>query len=348
MLKKILAIFIASAATLIADAQTTTETAKPALSISGYGDAYYKYDFARSAENNFTSFTGSHDSFELGMASVKLEHAGSKVNIVADLGFGKRADEFSYNEAGESGASFIKQLYLSFALSDHLKLTAGSWATHVGYELVDPFANRNYSMSYMFSYGPFSHTGLKAEYTAGKSSFMLGIADPTDHKSFNGGSKYVLAQFATASADELTKAYLNFQAGKLEDGTKTNQFDLVLTRALSSQFGLGYNGTLTSYKKEGTSSSWWGSALYLNYDPKSNLGFTLRGEYFNDKKAALELFGTAASVFATTLSANFKVDNLTIIPEIRLESASESVFVKSNGAVTSSSGNFLVAAVYKF
>ena len=45
-----------------------------------------------------------------------------------------------------------------------LSLQWVSWATHVGYELVDAYLNRNYSMSYMFSYGPFFHTGIKADF----------------------------------------------------------------------------------------------------------------------------------------------------------------------------------------
>ena len=57
-----------------------------------------------------------------------------------------------------------------------------SWATHVGYELVDPQLNRNYSMWYMFTNGPFTHTGLKADITKGKHGFMVGISNATDYR----------------------------------------------------------------------------------------------------------------------------------------------------------------------
>ena len=91
------------------------------------------------------------------MASVKFEHKGRKVSAVADLGFGPRAKDFSYTDDGITQA--IKQLYVSYAPTDWVKFTVGTWATHVGYELLDPQLNRNYSMSYMFTNGPFSHTG---------------------------------------------------------------------------------------------------------------------------------------------------------------------------------------------
>ena len=70
----------------------------PAFTFSGSADVYYRYDFAKTRANNFTSFTNSHNSFELGMASVKLEYKNSKVSMVADLGFGKRAQEFNYTD----------------------------------------------------------------------------------------------------------------------------------------------------------------------------------------------------------------------------------------------------------
>ena len=63
------------------------------------------------------------------------------------------------------------------------KVTAGSFGTHIGYELLDAVDNKNYSMSYAFTNGPFFNTGIKAQYTAGKVSFMAGVSNPTDFKS---------------------------------------------------------------------------------------------------------------------------------------------------------------------
>src|SRR6476469_4884834 len=179
MLRKITLTLFGLSGTFLMHAQDSTQQT-PAIAVNGSADLYYKYDFGKSRTNNLTSFTNSHNRFELGMASVKLEHKTSKVDLVADLGFGKRAQEFSYNDQGILAA--IKQLYISYSPAGWLKLTAGSWATHVGYELVDAYANRNYSMSYMFTNGPFFHTGIKAEATYKKSGFMLGIANPTDFK----------------------------------------------------------------------------------------------------------------------------------------------------------------------
>jgi len=354
MLRKLLApFFTIGIITTTAFSQDSTKA--PALAVTGSADVYYKYDFGESSFNNYTSFTGSHNRFQLGMGSVKLEHKTAKVDVVADLGFGKRAQEFSYNDQGILQA--VKQLYVSYSPSSVVKFTAGSWATHVGYELVDPQLNRNYSMSYMFTNGPFFHTGLKADFTIGKSGLMIGVANPTDFKYVPEGvinKKFLLAQYSYTGSD-LFKVYLNYVGGKGIDTAKSNQFDIVITSKLSDKFSLGYNGTVSTIQywdgsKNIDGKSWWGSAVYLNLDPSSSFGLTLRSEYFSDKNQLKIYTGSmdGAKVFANTLSANFKVDNLTIIPEFRIDNASQEIFMKKDGSPTKSAANLLVAAVYSF
>jgi hypothetical protein len=353
MLRKIFAMGISLTAMFNVRAQDSTKAAS--LSINGSADVYYRYDFQKTKANNYTSFTGSHNSFELGMASVKLDYKTSKVEMVADLGFGKRAMEFSYADDGVLSA--IKQLYISYSPSSWLKLTAGSWATHVGYELVDAYANRNYSMSYMFTNGPFLHTGVKAEASYKASSFMIGVANPTDFKYVPDGvinKKFLLAQYGYAFSDDV-KAYVNYVGGEGIDTSKSKQFDLVVTSKLGSKFGIGYNGTVSTVKSYlgnktyDESRNWWGSALYLNFDPSQHFGLTLRGEYFSDKDGLkIAGLGPDGHIVAGTLSANFKVDNFIFIPELRVDKSNNFLFVKEDGSASKSAANVLVAAIYQF
>jgi hypothetical protein len=338
-------------------APAAAEDPKPTPTISGSVDAYYRYNFsnvqAYAHSNNFTSFTNSQNSFELGMASLRADHTFGKASATIDVGFGKRAEEFSYANPANPSLFAVKQAYLSYAISDKFKLTMGKWATHIGYELVDAYLNRNYSMDYMFSYGPFSHTGLKADVSlGGKSAFMVGVANTPDSVSSTVSPKFVLAQFSTASSDNNLKAYLNFQAGSNASFYKLVQGDVVLTYVVTDKFNVGYNGTLQSRKvkdnvtnKYGDAKSWWGSALYFNYDPESTFGITLRGEYFSDKKNVL---GFNTSIFDVTLSPNIKVGNLTIIPELRLDAAKDEIFQKNNSNGTKSTVTGILAATYHF
>ncbi|MBC7949532.1 MAG: porin [Chitinophagaceae bacterium] len=352
--KKLVATIAAPALALIinqsAIAQDSAAAEKP-TKVSGSVDAYYRYNFLNAKDipstNNLTSFTNSQNSFEIGMASVKIEHSIGKVTGVLDLGFGTRAKEFSYNDEGITQA--IKQAYVTFAPSDKIKFTMGKFGTHVGYELLDPQLNRNYSMSYMFSYGPFFHTGLKADVSITDNiSFMVGVSNPTDMTSASFEKKFLLGQFHAATKDGNISGYLNYVGGKNVAEDKTSQFDLVVTGKVSDKFSLGYNGTTRSLQHDkDPKQSFWGSALYVNFDPTSMFGLTLRGEIFDDKENGTDGY-IGTSIFATTLSANIKIDGLTIIPEFRIDNAKDAGFIKNSGELVKSSSAFILAAVYSF
>ncbi len=333
----------------------TTDSAKkvsPPVTITGSVDAYYRYNFNNPKiypYNSLTSFTHSSNSFELGMASIRADHSFGKVSATVDLGFGNRAEEFAYNDAQTRFA--LKQLYVVYAPSQMIKFTLGTWGTHVGYEVLDAYLNRNYSMSYMFTNGPFSHTGLKADISlGGKSALMVGISNPTDYRSAPGMPKSFIAQFSTGSKDDKLKAYLNFVAGKQSDYKKVVQPDLVATYAASALFSIGFNFTYQSLQLDSDSTghfqttNWWGAALYLNIDPAKWFGITVRTEYIEDHDNYLGL----DHAIAPTLSANFRIDNLTIIPEFRFDNTGKDVFYKSTTESTNTTDSFLLAAVYHF
>src|ERR1044072_8978026 len=247
MLRKFLLFFLAFGSFIYSYAQDSTS--KGHLNISGSVDAYYRYNFHNAKDsartNNYTSFTNSQNSFELGTASIKGDYSIGKVDGVIDLGFGRRAEEFSYNDQGALAA--IKQAYVSFAPSDKVKFTMGKWATHVGYELLDAYLNRNYSMDYLFSYGPFSHTGLKMDVTPSSNiGFMVGIANPTDFTTASFAKKNYLAQLHLASTNTKLNAYINYVGGKDLGDNMVNQFDAVVTGVVSSKFNIGVNGSVKS------------------------------------------------------------------------------------------------------
>ena len=353
-MKKIIILALAFAFVQATFAQTTDSLKKvsPPVTITGSVDGYYRYDFNNptiSPYNSLTSFTHSSNSFELGMASIRADHSFGKVSATIDLGFGTRAEEFAYNDGNTRLA--IKQLYVTYAPNTMIKFTLGTWGTHIGYEVVDPYLNRNYSMSYMFTNGPFTHTGLKADISlGGKSAIMVGISNPTDFRTAPGAPKSFIAQFSTASKNDKLKVYLNYVGGKQNDYKKVSQGDLVASYTVNNKFSLGFNATLQSVKKDLDSTgnfknaNWSGVALYLNYDPLKYFGLTLRGEYINDRDNYLSL----KHVFAPTLSGNFKINNLIIIPEIRFDNAGNSIFYKNANTTSTSASSFVLAVVYHF
>jgi len=324
------------------DEETTSE-----LQISGFVDAYYQYHFE---EMPFpTSFTETHNSFTPGMANVVFSKEG-KFGFVADLAVGPRAEVA--NGYNGTTLALIKQLYISYEAGDMVTFTLGNYGTHVGYEVIDAPANVNYSTSYMFSNGPFYHTGIKADFAlSDKFGAMVGIFDDTDSKIDVVDGKHIGAQLSYESGG--LAAYFNFISGIEDDSTPNDevrgtQFDLTATYEVNDAFGLGLNATTKMVTpEESPEGSWHGAALYANYALSETFTLALRGEYIGDDDGLIS--GVADnSITSLTLSGNISMGPITLIPELRVDSASEDSFLDKDGNPTSTSPAFIFAAVYAF
>lgn len=340
MKKQLLTLAIAVAITFGAKAQSDS-TSTP-LEISGSIDTYFKYDFAKTA-NIPTYFNSDHNSVSLGMIAVALKKTTGKASFVGELSFGPRGQYQSIlngdgDANNESNSFHIQNLYASYAFTEKFSMTAGFMGTFVGYEVISPVANFNYSTSYLFGAGPFQNAGIKANYAVSdKFGLMVGLfndswntytADPSFGVNALGAQVFV-------SPVEGWTAYANVLTGS-ECGTI---FDLTTSYDITENFALGLNAA--DFDDDGSGYS--GIALYPKYNFSDAVGLGLRGEYFKVKEDGPE-------ITALTLSANLRHGGLTFIPEVRLDGSNDDTFgfVKSNGAPTKSASQFSLALVYAF
>ena len=168
------------------------EAPKKKFSVSGSADGYFRQNLgAPNGSESIapaTSFANGNG-FSLGMANVILAYEGAKVGAVVDLVYGPRGEEAVFGSTPSN--NIVNQLYVYWNVSDKVTLTFGNFNTFLGYEVISPTGNFNYSTSYMFSYGPFSHTGVKADIGLGSGlSLMLGVFNPTDATDFNPTGSY--------------------------------------------------------------------------------------------------------------------------------------------------------------
>ncbi|AKA34179.1 porin [Flagellimonas lutaonensis] len=313
---------------------------KKKFTFSGTVDAYYRANLtapndedAIAPGSSFANLPG----FSLGMANLIANYEGEKVGFVADLVFGPRGtDAIFLSPLYSATGNIVNQLYVYWNVSDDVTLTFGNFNTFLGYEVISPAANFNYSTSYLFSYGPFSHTGLKADFDLGNDwSAMVAVMNPTDVTEFNPTGDYAVgAQLGYSSQ------FLNFlysQGGFEVD--YTGGFDL------SEEFFLGINAAYFDNSDDAVDFA--GIALYPQYQTSDNFAIGLRGEYFTETNLGA-IGGAAESVFAVTLTGSATIGDLLIKPELRLDCADEDAFIDNDLAPTSSLASFLVAAVYSF
>ncbi len=308
-----------------------------------------------------TSFANDNG-FAIGMANLIAGYEGEKVGFVADLVFGPRGEDAVFNDTGPT--SIVNQLYVFWNVSDKVTLTLGNWNTFLGYEVISPVANFNYSTSYMFSYGPFSHNGLKADFDLGNDrSLMLAVMNQTDFTSTASQTDVSFgAQIGFAGQ------FLNFLYGDqgidriVDDGTLEDvdieslfQIDFTGGFDITEDLYLGINATYqdtgdVGFNADTADIGFYGVALYPQYSFSDSFALGLRGEFF-EEKGDFGAIGTGledSNVFAVTLTGNYTIGGLTVKPELRLDSTSDDAFIDSDLNPQSSLASFLLAAVYAF
>jgi len=329
-----------------------------------YGDAY-------APSTSFADLKG----FGIGMVNLIASYGGDKAGFTADVVFGPRGQAAVFGTA--SGQAIINQAFAYYKFSDKLTLNLGQFNTFVGYEVISPTVNFHYSTSYLFSWGPFNHTGARLDY-ASESGLVakLAVMNPTDIVEFNPVNTYTLGAQLGKTSDK-GGIWFNFLYGD-QDGTldsenvqyqdasagKLFQADVTLGYNLTDKFYLGFNASSQStavgeeadingdiIDSSGDPSSFFGFAVYPKLTLSESFALGLRAEYFSVKNGHLGIFGLDTNgdgnVMEFTLSGNYKVGGLTFIPEVRVDKTSEDSFFK--GTETKNLlPSLTLAAVYKF
>lgn len=300
------------------------------LSFEGSLDAYFRTnitasDVIQQSPASFADQTG----FALGMANIIASYESGKVGAVADLTFGPRGDQ-----AVGGDVPYVNQLYAFWNVSKKTTLTFGRFNTFLGYEVISPVGNFNYSTSYLFASGPFSHLGLKADFSISDDfSLMLAAMNTTDT------NNNVTGDYALGVQLGFKDQYLNFYY----DSGFVLGFEIDYTGGfdISDDFFLGINAAY----QDNNGSGFYGTALYPQYALSDYFDLGLRGEYFS----LLGEGDNLPAVFDITLTGSYTVDDLIIKPEIRLDSWSNNMpFSDQDGLPSESLASFLVAAIYKF
>jgi len=347
---------------LEAPATAEEEEEGKTFALSGYVDAYAQKVFTDADGTSTplafpTSFAQENEGFGIGNVNLLLEHTVGKIGFVGQVGFGPRA-------TAANGEAFpnVQQLFVTYAPTDAVTFTLGNFGTFVGYEVIDAPANVNYSTSYMFSNGPFYHTGLKADFAISDNfGAMVGIFNDTDDK-FNSEDGFHYGAQLSAEAGGFS-AYLNFLGGTVDNETlpdeDTNEFQVDLTAGydVSETLYFGLNATSKTVTfMDDSQGGFSGLAIYSTIGISDASAIGLRAELFSEV-APDEVTVDNRSVFSLTASGNITInESLRIIPEIRFDSSSDFATTYSDGAINfgseseedDSMASFILAAVYSF
>jgi len=343
------------------------------LNFSGSVDAYIQTNFTPKQTNTVLNeaFPTKANSFELGMINFMLSKDYKKIGFMADIGFGPRAANANYDFYGRGNALLstnaiaIKQLYMTYAPADWVKLTLGNFSTFFGYELIEPQNNFHYSTSLAFQNGPFYHTGFKANFIKDKFNFLVGFFNDTDTKSDEDRNKFAGVQLGYTG--DKVSAYLNWVGGNQVQ----NSNDTLSTFNRNFKSSLGFTG-IANLGKESKGSmvldfawhrfrqkvtkndpssnvQYFSTYLYGKYNVKENFALGMRIGYSNNNDLIMVVAGPAKHFADVTLTSSITISDFLIVkPEFRLDYADEKVFVSRKGLGSNFQYRLLMATIFTF
>lgn len=273
--------------------------------LNGFASAAYTYNNNSpfTETNQLRTFDFEANTFKLDVAELVVQRAVSKprdIGFRVDVTGGESVPEiaasyglFRDKQTGEGRHVDIHQLFVSYIvpLGKGLRLDAGKFITHFGYEVIEGYDgyNDNYSHSVLFGYGiPFTHTGIRANYQVatkvGVTAMVVrGWDDVHDNnRAFSFGGQ--LAVTPTKS----TATYFNYMGGAESPGNDHSlrqAFNVVQTWSATSKlsfaadFLVGHEDDILGPEK---SAMWTAVAGYARYSIAKQFSIAVRGETFYD------------------------------------------------------------------
>ena len=253
--------------------------------------------------NQFRVFDFNDNDPQLDGAQLVIQHSvsepkqfGFRLNMLAGSGVPEVTASYGFFRNTRTGIAHhfdIPELYLSYIVpvGKGLRLDAGKFVTHLGYEVIGGYDgyNDNFSRSFIFGYGiPFIHTGIKATYPfSSRISAAFLLTNGCDAVTrLNGGVTFG-GQLAVVTS-KTTNLTFNFLHGPEQPHNAHNirsVYELTGDWKAAPRLTLAIDGLYADEDhaiSHGSDAIWKGLAGYSKYSFTRRLSLAFRGEVFAD------------------------------------------------------------------
>lgn len=271
----------------------TDSTAK--LTVSGYVEAYYSYDFNQPVGSYRPPFVYSHNrhnEFNVNLGFIKAAYAGERVRGNLALMAGTYANANLAAEPATFRNIFEANAGIKLSQAKNLWLDAGVFASHIGFESAISKDCWTLTRSLMADNTPYYETGAKIGYTSdnGKWFFSgLVLNGWQQIQRTNGNTRLALGtQITFKPTEKITLNSSTFLGGR-PDNTNRNRFfhnlygifQVTEKLGLSADFDYGVDQRQTGSSSYDAWTSW---VAILKYQLSSKVGVAGRVENYTDKK----------------------------------------------------------------
>ena len=328
------------------------------LTISGYAEAYYQYDFNKPADNNRPGFIYSHNrhnEFNLNLGFIKANYTAGRVRANLALGTGTYMNA---NLAAEPGV--LKNIYeanagVKISKTKNLWLDAGIFASHIGFESAVSKDCWTLTRSILADNSPYYEAGAKITFTTDDGKWLLsGMAlnGWQRIKRVDGNSLMSWGtQIQYKPSDKVLLNYSTFIGTDKPDSARLlrifhNFYSII---SITDKLGLTLGFDIGTEEKSSTgtgTNTWFSPVGIIKYTFNEKWALAGRVEHYNDKNGVIISTGTLNGFQTTGYSLNLDhapAKNVLIRLEARSFKSKDAVFIKQTQMTKSNS--FLTGSV---
>lgn len=316
------------------------------LTISGYAEVYYQYDFNKPADNNRPAFIYSHNrhnEVNLNLGFIKANYTATNVRANLALGAGTYMNA---NYAAEPG--ILKNIYeanagIKLSKKKNLWLDAGIMPSHIGFESAVSKDCWTLTRSILAENSPYFEAGAKLSYTSDNGKWLLsGMALNGWQRitRVNGNSLMSWgAQVQFKPSDKVLLNYSNFIGTDKPDSARLSRvfhnfygvFTITDKLGITAGFDIGTEEKTSGSDKKNT---WYSPVVIMKYSITDKWAIAARGEYYSDENGVIISTGTPNGFKTTGFSLNIDhapAKNVLARLEIRNLHSKDNIFVKPSG-----------------
>jgi Putative beta-barrel porin-2, OmpL-like. bbp2 len=338
------------ATTLLAQTDTTKT-----ITISGYGEMYYSYDFSTPQNHekpNFIYNHKRHNEINANLICVKANYTDKTTR--ANLGI-MAGNYPHYNLQSEpSWATFISEANIGIKISENsnLWLDAGILPSHIGFESAISADCWTLTRSILAENSPYFETGLKLGYTTNNNKLNVAFLV------LNGWQKIkkpnyiqqpsIGVQINYKPTEKATLNYSNFVGTDKADSLNATRIfhNAYLQYEPNKKIGFIVGFDIGTDKYNHTDYGvWFSPVLIVKYTLNNQMKVAVRGEYYNDKNEIMITTNTVNGFQTTGISTNF---DYTINDKVQCRIEGKIFQSKDNIFATNTNQNYCITTNLTF
>jgi hypothetical protein len=291
------------------------------LTVSGYFETYYVYDFSRPSDHLLPPFIYSfnrHNEFNLNLGLIKAEFKNKNFKSSFGLMAGTYANANLSHEPGVFKNLFEAWAGIKISQYHNLWIEAGVFPSHIGFESALGVENPNLTRSILADNSPYYESGITIAYTSRNNKFLVkGLllnGWQTIHRTPGNNTPAFGHQFTYILKENITLNSSSFIGNVYPDSISKmryfHNFYLLFNMREKFDFTAGFDvGAEQKKTLSSTYNLWYSPILILSYRLNEKIKIAGRIEYYSDPSGVILVFPNkeGSGIFGYSLNLDYRI-----------------------------------------